>query len=172
MNKKLQFLWYGIGVAVLVVLDQWLKIWSIANLKGQPPRNLISGFIQLTYLENTGAAFGFLSNFGGAQWLLAGYKLVVLVVAIAYFVKLPGEPRFTLLRVPLALIIAGGIGNLIDRVRFGFVVDMLEFEFVRFPVFNLADVYVTTGICAFALFVLFVVKDAPLFGVKEKEAAT
>ena len=169
MSRKFQFLVYGLGAAVLVLLDQLLKIWAIANLQGQPSRNLISGFIRLTYLENTGAAFGFLAGFGGAQWLLSGYKIVILAAAVAYFAILPVMRRFAFLRVPLTLIIAGGVGNLIDRVRFGFVVDMLEFEFINFPVFNLADIYVVSGIIMFANAVLFIVKDAPMFGATEKK---
>ena len=155
----------------MIALDQLLKVWSIAHLRNQPSRILINGFIQLTYLENTGAAFGLLAGFGGAQWLLSGYKLVILVLALVYFAKLPYEPRFIFLRVPLLMIIAGGIGNLIDRVRFGFVVDMLEFMFIRFAVFNLADVFIVTGIFLFAFAAIFVVKDAPLFGTPKKEIA-
>ena len=170
MNKKhLSYIIYGVDAIILIALDQLVKLWAIANLQGQPVRPLIRGFLHLTYLENTGIAFGLLSGFGGAQVLFSVVKLALLALVIIYFFKLPQEPRFTLLRVPLLLIFAGGIGNLIDRVRLGGVVDMLAFSFFDFPVFNIADIYVTTGAFLFAIIVLFVVKDAPFFGTTEKK---
>jgi len=167
LNRRwLSYIIYGIDAAVLIALDQLVKFWAIANLQGQPERPLIQGFLHLTYLENTGAAFGFLAWFGGAQFLFIAVKLIILILAHAYFISLPQEPRFVLLKVPLILIISGGIGNLIDRVRLGFVVDMFVFRFIDFPVFNVADVYVTVGVFLFAIMAIFVVKDAPLFGAK------
>ena len=170
-RRIISYVIYGIDAAVLIALDQLVKIWAIANLQGQPERPLIQGFIHLTYLENPGAAWGVLSGFGGAQVLLSIVKLVVLGLAIAYFVKLPLESRFTLLRIPLLLIIAGGIGNLIDRVRLGFVVDMFAFRFINFPVWNVADAYVTVGVFLFAAMAVFVVKDAPFFGTPSEKKA-
>ena len=154
---------YGLVAATLITLDQMVKIWAIANLQGQPARHLIQGFMHLVYVENTGAAFGLLAGFGGAQFVLAAVKLVVLVAVIIYFTMLPQEPRFTLVRIPLVMIFAGGMGNLIDRVRFGFVVDMFAFSFIDFPVFNVADIFVTTGAFVFVFIVMFIVKDAPVF---------
>jgi len=168
-KRKRSYIIYGIDAIALIALDQAVKLWAIANLQGQPERPLIQGLLHLTYLENTGAAFGFLSGFGGAQWLFTIIKLVVLALAIVYFAKLPNESRFMLLRVPLLLIISGGIGNLIDRVRLGHVVDMFTFPFINFPVFNVADIYVTVGVFLFAIMVLFVVKDAPIFGAPQNE---
>jgi len=151
--------------ALLVFLDQLLKLWAISNLQGQPSRRFIPGVLRLTYLENTGAAFGVFSNFGG---VLTVVKIILILAMLAYFIYLPVETKLIKLRVPLILIIAGGIGNLLDRLRLGHVVDMLEFAFMRFPVFNLADVFVTVGIFLFAFLVLFVVKDAPLFETSKK----
>jgi len=172
INKRSNiYLIYGLSAAILITLDQLVKLWAVRDLQGQPERPLIQGFLHLTYLENTGAAFGFLANFGGAQVVLAAVKLVVMAVAIWYFVKLPPEPRFNYVRVPLVMIVAGGVGNLIDRVRLGAVVDMFAFRFIAFPVFNVADIYVTVGVFLLFFVVMFVVKDAPLFGVtKPKEA--
>jgi len=173
LNKRSAvFLGCGIGAAVLIALDQLVKIWATANLQGQPGRPLIQGILHLTYLENTGAAFGLLAGFGGAQLLLTAVKLIIMVLVIVYFAKLPLKTRFMFLRVPLVLIFTGGVGNLIDRVRLGFVVDMLEFGFIQFPVFNLADIYVTVGTFFFAIAVLFLVKDAPLFGATKADDAS
>jgi len=159
---------YGIDAAVLIALDQLVKFWAIANLQGQEERPLIQGFLHLTYVENTGAAFGLLSGFSGAQLLLAITKIIVLILATWYFIKLPSEPRFILLRIPILLVISGGLGNLIDRVRLGHVVDMFVFRFIEFPVFNVADIYVTIGSIMFAVMVLFVVKDAPFFNASPR----
>ena len=159
----------AIDTAILIFLDQWLKLWAIANLQGQPLRQLIPGVVHLTYLENTGAAFGLMANFSGAVWVLTAVKLVLLGLTLVYFVKLPMATRFIFVRIPLVMIFAGGVGNLIDRVRLGHVVDMLAFSFIEFPVFNLADIYVTVGAFLFVFLVLFVVKDAPVFGGAAKE---
>ncbi|MCL2527549.1 MAG: signal peptidase II [Defluviitaleaceae bacterium] len=168
-NKRItNYLIYGVDAAVLIALDQLVKTWAIGNLQGQPERPLIQGILHLTYLENTGAAFGFLSGFGGSNIFFSIIKIILLGLALVYFVKLPKEPRFLLLKIPLLLIIAGGIGNLIDRVRFGFVVDMFVFRFINFPVWNVADAYVTIGVFMFAIMAIFVVKDAPFFGVPAK----
>jgi len=168
-RRWVSFLIYGFDLAILVTLDQLVKIWAVNNLQNQPTRPLIRGFLQLTYLENTGAAFGFLAGVGGANVFFSVVKLILMGAALIYFVKLPAEPRFTLLRIPLVLIVAGGIGNLIDRIRLGAVIDMFEFVFVNFPVFNVADAYVTVGSFLFVFMVIFVVKDAPLFGVQKKD---
>jgi len=163
------FLIYGLSAAILVTLDQLVKRWAIADLQGQPERPLIQGFLHLTYLENTGAAFGFLAGFGGAQVVLTAIKLVLMAGAIWYFARLPCEARFHYLRIPIILIIAGGVGNLIDRVRLGAVVDMFVFRFIEFPVFNVADIYVTVGVFLLLFIVMFVVKDAPFIGIAKAE---
>jgi len=164
-KRSILFLIYGLGAAILVTLDQLVKLWAIASLQGQPERPLIRGVLHLIYVENTGAAFGFMASFGGAQVILTVVKLIVLIAAILYFAKLPGEARFNFVRIPLVMIAAGGVGNLIDRIRLGFVVDMFAFSFINFPVFNVADIYVTVGAFLFVIIVMFVVKDAPFFGV-------
>ncbi|MCL2360798.1 MAG: signal peptidase II [Defluviitaleaceae bacterium] len=170
-KRSISFIIYGIDAAVLIALDQLVKFWAIANLQGQPERPLIQGFLHLTYLENTGAAFGLLAGFSGASLLFTIVKLVILALAITYFIKLPMEPKFIMLRIPLLLVVSGGIGNLIDRIRLGHVVDMFVFRFIDFPVFNVADIYVTVGVIMFGIMALFVVKDAPLFGTTSKDKA-
>ena len=171
MHKKRSglFLIYGLAAAVLITLDQLVKLWAIANLQGQPERTLIPGFVHLTYLENTGAAFGFLAGFGGAQVVLTVVKLVVMAAAVLYFAILPREARFHYVRIPVTMIIAGGVGNLIDRLRLGFVVDMFAFSFFEFPVFNVADIYVTVGVFLLLIIVMLVVRDAPLLGSANAE---
>jgi signal peptidase II len=160
-TKKFFWAVFFVTVFVLLILDILLKIWAVDNLQAQPNRILIQGVLGLTYHENSGAFFGFLSNFGGAQYLLAALKTVILAALLWYYHRLPSDKKMWFIRVPLILIFAGGAGNLFDRVSLAYVRDMLEFLFMDFPIFNLADVYVTTGVFALMFVGLFIVKDFP-----------
>ena len=151
---------FGLSVAILIALDLWLKHWAAANLPGEP-RTLIPGFLGLRYLENPGAAFGFLAGTDSGRWILTTLNLVILGGLLWYYNRLPLEKRLWWMRVPIIFVVAGGIGNLIDRIALGIVRDMLEFQFISFPIFNLADVYVTGGVFALIFVVLFIVKDVP-----------
>lgn len=162
MRKRSVWLAFFLSAAVLLALDLWLKYWAAENLQSQPDRALIDGFLGLTYTRNFGAFFGFLSGFGGAQVLLSVLKIVILGGLLWYYARLPREKKFWLMRVPLILIFTGGAGNLYDRLRFGYVRDMLDFTFWEsFAIFNLADVYVTAGVFALIIVGLFIVKDFP-----------
>jgi len=159
MNRIKAWLIFVIGAGVLVALDLWLKSWAQSNLQGGLPRDFIPGILGLTYYENPGAAFGFLGGFEWSQWILSAVKIVILLVLLWYYNRLPMEKKYWLTRVPLILIFAGGVGNLIDRVSLGVVRDMLEFLFMNFAIFNLADVFVVAGVFSLLIFEIFVVKD-------------
>lgn len=133
-------IFFVIGGLALAGVDQLLKIWATASLMpvGQAP--LIPGFIELQYVLNDGMAFSMLS---GQRWLLIGVTGVVL---LAVTVALIVHPMPRLERITWMLILGGGLGNLIDRVRTGVVVDYLNFQFMDFPVFNFADICVCTGV--------------------------
>ncbi|MCL1788228.1 MAG: signal peptidase II [Defluviitaleaceae bacterium] len=165
MNKASKIIPWAVLLVVatvLLALDLWLKSWAAANLLGQPSRDLIPGFLGLTYTRNTGAAFGLFANFEWGRWVLTIVKIVLMAGLLWVFHRLPLERKYWLLRAPIILIFAGGIGNLYDRMAFGYVRDMLAFLFVNFPIFNLADVYVTTGAFVGAFIMLFVIKDVKL----------
>jgi len=161
MRKLWIWITFVVVAGVLLALDLWLKSWSGANLMNQPPRVLVSGFLRLTYFENSGAAFGFLAGAGWGRWFLTIFNIVVLLGLLWYYNKLPLERKFWLMRVPLILIFAGGIGNLFDRIYLGVVRDMLEFLFINFAIFNLADVWVVVGVFSLLFVVLFVIRDFP-----------
>ena len=150
--------------AGLVFLDQWLKVWSTTNLSGQPRRVVLDGILGLTYFHNTGAAFGFLNDVAWGMWFLTVVKAILLSMVMYYFTRLRHGGVQWMARLALILVFAGGLGNLIDRIRLGYVVDMLEFLFIRFAIFNLADVYVTVGVVALFIAILAMGKDAPWFG--------
>ena len=162
MNKKVTYLIFPVAVVILLALDLIVKAWAVSNLMGQPSQSLISGLLGLTYHENTGAAFGIFANAAWGRWGLSVLKIMIVLGIVWYYYKrIPLENRMWLVRVPLILIVAGGLGNLYDRMTLGHVRDMLMFEFVNFPIFNVADIYVVVG-CFFMAFVtLFVVKDLP-----------
>jgi len=163
MNKIFSYLAFPIAIVVLLALDIALKMWAVENLMGAPSRSVLPGILGLTYFENTGVAFGIGAGQAWGQWVFSGLKIVIIAgLTWFYYKRIPGSEeshKSWLIRIPLILIVAGGLGNLVDRLTLGYVRDMLMFEFINFPIFNLADVYVVVG-CFFMMFVtLFVVKE-------------
>jgi signal peptidase II len=149
----------GIFTLLIVALDQWFKRWTTVHLQHAPDRVVIEYILGLTYVENRGAAFGLMQ---GGRWVFIVLTAAVLAVIIYYYVRLPLERKYWLIRVPLIFIFAGAIGNFIDRLRYGFVVDMFEFLFIRFPVFNIADICLVTGTILLAFIFIFVIKEDPV----------
>ena len=123
------------------VLDQWTKALTVASIPLHSRVPFWDGLFHFTYLQNTGAAF---SSFQGQQWLFA---LIFAVFTLLLGVELRKNSMGfrPLERWCIVAIWAGGLGNMIDRVRLGYVVDMIEVEFIRFPVFNVADCFITCG---------------------------
>ena len=135
-------IWILISVGV-IFLDQITKWLAVIFLQGNPSVSVIPWFIQFSYLENRGAAWGM---FADNRWVFMTVSTVAIIAVCVYmFVK---RPKSKLLCVSLAFIVGGGIGNMIDRVLLGFVVDFLEFTFMDFPVFNVADCFITCGCIA------------------------
>ena len=124
-----------------VVLDQWTKALTVANIPLHSRVPFWDGLFHFTYLQNTGAAF---SSFQGQQWLFA-LIFAVFTAALVYEMKKNTMGFLPFERWCMVAIWAGGLGNMIDRVRLGYVVDMIEVEFIRFPVFNVADCFITCG---------------------------
>ena len=137
----MQFALYCLFSAAIVVADQITKWLTVANIELYADVPFIPGLLQLTYVQNTGAAF---SSFEGQQWLFALIFVVFTgLVLYEYFKKSMGFAPFE--RWCIAAIYGGGLGNMIDRVRMGYVVDMIETTFMDFPVFNVADCFITCG---------------------------
>lgn len=134
--------WPFLLIGLVLVADWATKRWARLSLKAVGQVEAIPGVLGFRYVQNTGAAFSLLAG-GGATWLLAIVSLLLSVAAIAYLIRRPDADKC--LRVALSLIAAGGLGNMVDRVALGYVVDFLELLFVRFAVFNLADVAITLG---------------------------
>jgi signal peptidase II len=137
---------------VLVCLDQWTKYLAVAHLKQQPDIILIPKVLQLHYLENTGAAFSMLEN----KMLLFYISTPIIVALIFYvYIRISGIASARRLQILLVLIMAGAIGNFIDRILHQYVVDFIYFSLIDFPVFNVADIYVTCSVILLFLLILF-----------------
>ena len=138
-----------IVIVALIALDQWVKFEIVKNIQLGGVKPFIPKILSLTYLRNTGAAFSILEN---QQWLFAVITLVVIGAAIWYLSKHIKDSVWLLSA--LSLIIAGGIGNFIDRMHQGFVVDMFQLDFINFAIFNVADSYLTIGVLVLIVMML------------------
>lgn len=137
----MQFFYYALFAAGVVAADQITKYLTVTHIALGGEVAFLPGFLRFTYLRNTGAAF---SSFEGQQWLFAVIFLVFTGVIVYEYLK-KNLPFTRLERWCIAAIYGGGLGNMIDRVRLGYVVDMIETEFMEFPVFNVADCFITCG---------------------------
>lgn len=142
-----------------VFIDQVTKYFALSCLKGQEPYVIIRNVFQLEYLENRGAAFGLFQN---QRIVFFCSVAVVCSAAVWFYVRVPMEKRYFPLRVCAVLIMAGAFGNFIDRVRLNYVVDFFYFKLIDFPVFNVADIFVTTATFLLFLLLCFYYKEEEL----------
>ena len=161
------------ATAVLVVLDQLTKIWAIQQLHNMDRViPIINDVFELHYTENPGVAFSMLE---GQKWIFIPITVIACIGIVAMMLRSPMRIH-RLFNITCVLILSGAIGNLIDRIVYGYVVDFLYFKLIDFPIFNVADCFVVIGACLLFIFVLFVIKDdddIPLrtlfFGIEKKE---
>ncbi|HFI0428298.1 TPA: signal peptidase II [Streptococcus suis] len=132
---------FPIVAAVLIVLDQLVKTWTVANIALDTVEPFLPGFMSLAYLRNYGAAWSILQN---QQWFFTIVTIAAVTGLIWYYVKQIKGSLWTLFS--LALMISGALGNFIDRIRLGYVVDMFHLDFISFPVFNVADMCLSVGV--------------------------
>lgn len=153
--------------ALLVILDQITKNLAVLHLKDKPAIVLWDGVFELHYLENSGAAFGMLQN----QKVLFVTIAVVILIVIGYLlIKLPRNRHYAAMEILLVLIASGAVGNMIDRVQFNYVVDFFYFKLIDFPIFNVADIYVSVACVLLAVLLIFFYKDNDFdFLSKKKE---
>ncbi|MBQ6990527.1 MAG: signal peptidase II [Clostridia bacterium] len=138
------FAFYALFAVAIVAADQFTKYLTVANIALHQDIPFIPGLLGLTYVQNTGAAF---SSFEGQQWLFAlVFGIFTVMILWEYFKKPMPFTKFE--RWCIAAVYGGGLGNMIDRVRLGYVVDMIETKFMVFPVFNVADCFITCGCIA------------------------
>ncbi len=150
-----KYLYSILCLVIAIVVDQYSKILAITHLQ---KKSIViwEGVFQLHYLENQGAAFGILQN---KQWFFLIIGIVITVLIAYVYIRMPQDKKFHLLRICLLFIAAGAIGNMIDRIRYRYVVDFLYFELINFPIFNVADIYVTIATIGLAVIILFYYTD-------------
>ena len=141
---------------ILVIADQLTKHLAVVRLKNQAAYNLINGILEFNYLENRGAAFGVLQN---QKYFFVFVALIFIGVIVFVLIKVPTQKKYYSLNILLVMIAAGAVGNMIDRVRYDYVVDFIYFSLIDFPTFHVADIYVTCGITVMVFLMFFRYKE-------------
>ncbi len=151
------FVWLSIVVfAVLTLFDQWTKGLAVTYLKGKEPFTVWEGVFELYYFENTGAAWGILK---GQQIFFYILTLILFAVFSFELYRLRKNERFVPLNFTFVMLLAGAAGNFIDRITQQYVVDFLYFKLINFPIFNVADCYITVSVAIIALLLMFFYND-------------
>lgn len=166
MNRKTRTVFFIIDfllAALLVFIDRITKNLAYANLKDKDPIKLIPDVFEFRYLENRGAAFGMLQNM---RILFVIVGVVFIGIVIYFLIRLPATKKYRALRICLVFIGAGALGNLYDRLAQDYVIDFLYFIYIDFPIFNVADIYVTCAAVYLIILFLFIYKDDDLDLVK------
>ena len=172
MEIKKRKTYIGIGIvliAALVFLDQFTKHLAVLHLKDQPNIIWVKGVMELEYLENRGAAFGILQN---QQWLFILLFFLFVTAVIIFYCRMPHDKKYLPVQIISLFLIAGGLGNLIDRIRLGYVIDFFYFSLINFPIFNVADIYVTVGMVILFILLIFYYKEEDfdlLFSLSSKK---
>ena len=157
------------AILVLVAMDQITKLWAMGSLRQNGPVPIVKGVLELLYVENRGAAFGILQN---RQWFFFGMTILILLLVLWILYRIPGTKHFLPLRLCGYFIIAGAVGNMIDRCFRHYVVDFIYFKPIDFPVFNLADIYVTVSAFSLAALIIFYYKGNELDAIFSKDEVT
>ena len=150
---KLQYI---LLAALMIALDQVVKYWALTSLQAQQTIPLLANVFHLTYVENRGAAFSLFAQFD-SRWTFVALAVIVSVAIVVVLYK--HLIQTALGRWSLVLVAAGALGNAIDRVAHGFVVDLFDFRLIHFPVFNVADSFICVGGVLFVIYFLFQHKD-------------
>ncbi len=153
----------------VVALDQLTKWLAVVYLMGEPSFPLWKDVLHFTYVENTGMAFGMLKDH---RWVFMVFSTVAIVALLIYLIKF--RPKSMWMQVSVAMIVGGGIGNMIDRIALGYVIDFIDFTLIDFAVFNVADSFVCVGagILILCLFLDMLKEFKEEKAAKEKTAQT
>ena len=141
---------YLILSILFVIVDQVVKMWIVNNFSLHDGMELIKGLVSILYVRNTGAAWGM---FEGKMVFF--YLITAVAVGTLLYLMFKEKGKSKLLLSAYSLILAGAVGNFIDRIRLGYVVDMFKFEFIDFPIFNVADTCLTIGVIFLFYYVIF-----------------
>lgn len=165
--KCLRHLLYAVA---LIILDQLTKYASRAAFSDGSNISVIPGVLRFVLHKNTGAVWGFLSGTQHSILYLTIATFVILTLIVFVYIKIPDTKKFAPLLLIITFIFSGAIGNLIDRVCLNYVTDFIYFEIINFPVFNVADCYVTVSVFVLSYLILFKYDDSDLdFFSKKKQ---
>ena len=164
-TNKLKYIIYSVIAIIGITVDQIVKAWAYNELRPVGSIPLIEGVFHLTYRENTGAAFSFLEGNNVFFIILTSCVILILIWLI-----LSGRVMNNIGEICILFIAMGGLGNLIDRFNYEFVVDMFDFTLINFAVFNVADIYVTCGSILFIIIFLFTKGDVINLESRKKKA--
>jgi len=140
-------------VIALLGIDQFTKYWAVTRLQPIGELVLIDGVFSLLYHENAGMAFGL---FQGGRWVFVGLTVVAIGFFVYFYASLPRTRYHNVMRFFLLMLIGGAMGNFVDRLIQGYVVDFFYFSLINFPIFNMADVFLVVSVFALAIMILFV----------------
>lgn len=149
----------AIIIIVLFLADQYTKQVAVERLKDHPAYVLIDGVLELQYLENRGSAFGMLQN---QKFFILFVGVIFLLVILFFLLKLPEKKKYNIVHILLSVIVAGGLGNMADRIRLDYVVDFISFVLIHYPIFNVADCYIVVATVLLFFLFLFVFKEQDL----------
>lgn len=159
MKKNINFqnyISFFAGLLVLTGLDQWTKYLASTYLKGREAKPFIPHVMELRYLENRGAAFGMMQN---QKWFFVLITLVFMGILLYAVGHLSRSKKYLPLHILAFVLGSGALGNFIDRIRLNYVVDFFCTTFIDFPIFNVADIYVTVGFPVLILLIMFYYKE-------------
>ncbi len=163
MNKsktKLKWIFVFIFIMILAIaIDQITKILALQNLKGKDSIMLIKGVLELQFFSNTGIAWSMLQ---GQSLFILFTGIILLAVVIFFVVKMPEQKKFHIIYIFAGILAGGAVGNMIDRIRLGYVVDFIYFSIINFPIFNFADMCIVISIIIIGFMYLFVYKEEDL----------
>ena len=155
-----------LGILLAIAADQYTKYLAVIYLKDQPSISVWKDVFELTYVENRGAAFGILED---QTWFFVLTGIIIFALIIFLYTWIPKTRKYLPLRICGIFIFAGAAGNLIDRSRLGYVVDFFYFKPIDFPVFNVADIYITVSFAALIILIFFVYKEEDLACKRKKK---
>lgn len=160
MNKKFKLYLFPIFIiGLLTAIDQFTKFLITKNFKLYDSKPVIKDVFSITYIRNKGVAWGL---FQGKRAVFLIITLIVLIFCFYIYAKLPEGKRYLPLRICIITLVSGALGNMIDRIKLGYVIDFFDFELINFPVFNVADIYVTLTMIALVILIFFVYTDEEL----------
>ena len=170
VDRRIVLILCLVALALLVLLDQWTKHLTDVHIHNKQPISLIHKVLSLTYVENRGSAFGMMQGQFIVFYIITA---IMLAVVVFVFLRTPCTKRYIPIFSVIVVLTAGAIGNCYDRIVRGYVIDMIYFEPIDFPVFNVADIYVTVACFLLVIFFFFVYKDEDfdIYSIRRKKDA-